>query len=356
MRDTEHTLRSNLRLTRFEQKFRPVSKPSGVNLQSEARFRVSGIDFFASLCLVALYVSITAFFPINSPLLGILIALLYSILAEYFTINKKMMISSILTIYFISQGFMHAFIIQIIVPGYDLTMLKYTPSGIMGLISPYSGMLMIAASAALLFLYWKYSKMPFAFALGALTLTEFPFWFLRIFFPHLDTPELDIIMFVGALGLFATAIWWDLSDVYRKTDRTEIAWWCHLFAGALAINMLAYWALGLNASDKIPYMEFALAMSTMSAGQAKMVFIIAALALFVSIVTDRRHYLVYSLVYLLIAVGTALGETSRFPAQAGMLLSVLMLGLIIFWNAIRHQMLAFLPVSVRAQLLRPTGD
>ena len=41
------------------------------------------------------------------------------------------------------------------------------------------------------------------------------------------------IVFVLGLGVFAFAMWWDMSDRERRTRRSDVAFWLHLAAAPL---------------------------------------------------------------------------------------------------------------------------
>lgn len=143
-----------------------------------------------------------------------------------------------------------------------------------------------------------------------------------------------------SLPILGWAIWWDLTDIRRETERSQAAFWlhvccgflitrsaCSLFTGNDALNMNL--SVGLGSDQQGPF------------------FVIFALCLLVSLILDRRSLLVSSVLPML-ALFERMGE-----ARLGLFaMGCFLLLLAYFWNAARVALLRRLPIMIVAQLPR----
>jgi len=137
------------------------------------------------------------------------------------------------------------------------------------------------------------------------------------------------------IAVFALAMNFDMADLARRTQKTDMAFWLHLLAAPLIVH---------------PLVQGLTDVTTMTQGGAISIFVIFALLSVVALVVDRRALLVSSLLYL----GYALSQfTSVAGAEWGgaaltvLLVGAIVLGLSIAWKPLRQLILAVMPASVR---------
>jgi hypothetical protein len=139
------------------------------------------------------------------------------------------------------------------------------------------------------------------------------------------------------LGLlvFSLAMFFDMSDLNRRTPKTDMAFWLHLLAAPLIVHPLVQGFANVGA---------------MTQGDAIRVFVIFAVLGVVALIVDRRAMLVSSLLY----VGYALSQFISFGAATtgNTALTVLILGTIVLalsiaWKPLRKILLSFLPANIR---------
>lgn len=145
---------------------------------------------------------------------------------------------------------------------------------------------------------------------------------------------------VCGLAVFAFAMKWDLSDPGRKTIRADIAFWLHLLAAPLIAHPLFYW-MGVTSGEEI------------SALTALGVIAIYLLFGLVALAVDRRALLVSALAYVLIALVALFRDSGA--VEAGVALTALIIGsallaLSAFWSPIRSALIGNLPESLRVRL------
>ncbi len=138
----------------------------------------------------------------------------------------------------------------------------------------------------------------------------------------------------------AHAIWWDLSDVRRETERSQIAFWLHCVAGFLIIGsiglLLGTESIDPNGPRRMVY----------SASDFAIVFAMITAAATISLLLDRRSFLtgaIFPLCWMLSPGGVPLGV----PIAGGLLLFFT-----IYWAQMRTKLLEKLPRKIAAQLPR----
>ncbi|MBX5228222.1 hypothetical protein HJC06_17695 [Rhizobium sp. NLR9b] len=164
------------------------------------------------------------------------------------------------------------------------------------------------------------------------------------FVDHLGV--LAAVAFVCALGLFATALYFDLGDRLRRTTRSDIAFWLHLGA-APALLYSAVSLLSFGESGRI----FDLA--NMSARTPVVVATVAALML-IGLVIDRRAFVTSGLLSLGFAIfsvvrkGNATVDTYIFTTLIVVGAIVLIIGT--GWMPLRRLVLRALPPAIANRL------
>ena len=150
---------------------------------------------------------------------------------------------------------------------------------------------------------------------------------------------------VYGLALFAVAMWWDMSDIYRQTRRADVAFWLHLAAASLIVHSL-FAMLGLSAEG-------------MDGPSAFVTILLYLLFCAVALIVDRRAMMVAGLLYVLAAFGALtfwIGTRSTAFTLAAIFVGASLLALSVFWAHLRGLLLDRLPQKLRAQLPRSRVD
>lgn len=192
------------------------------------------------------------------------------------------------------------------------------------------------------FVYWRSTKFP---PLPAIMVALFILCGTLPFQPEFGPINRDfriynIAMMGAATVVLAWATWWDLTDIRRETERSQVAFWLHCCAGffisrgayALVTGHMALeenFALGLGEENIFPFL---------------MIFCTSVL---ISLLLDRRSLLLGSIMPTIIFFGNIGSEVY------GILFSGLTLLIFtVFWRGWRQRMLQLLPPAVAAQLPR----
>jgi hypothetical protein len=207
-----------------------------------------------------------------------------------------------------------------------------------------NGIYASAASAAAIaaFAFWRRFRVPIAVAattgMAALALLFGIFYAAKINELMGITPLL--IAMVAGLAIFGYAMWWDVSDRERKTQRSDVAFWLHMIAAPMIAHAL-FGLLGVSDGDEV------------SVGMVATVLGLYGFFALVAVAVDRRALLVSALAYVLIAL-TALFRTFGM-IELSMALTALIIGsalllLSAFWAPIRKRVLKLLPVKIAERL------
>jgi hypothetical protein len=197
-------------------------------------------------------------------------------------------------------------------------------------------------SAVVSFAFWRRFRVPISVAattgMAALALL-FGIFYLAKINEWMGIAPLLIAMVAG-IGIFAYAMWWDVGDRERKTQRSDIAFWLHMIAAPMIAHAL-FGLLGVSEGQDV------------SMGTVIAVVCLYGFFALVAIAVDRRALLVSALAYVLIAL-TALFRTFGM-IELSMALTALIIGsalllLSAFWAPIRKRVLNLLPVQIAERL------
>ncbi len=246
-------------------------------------------------------------------------------LAEYFIRVQRMALPSIV-------------LLLAFVAGVSMTVLLFLVGSewSSGNESPLVALLSCLAGALAAWLHWRRFQVPITVAAGAVTLVGALLFSLLALFPALKEIML-LLVFVAGLLLFATAMWWDVSDRLRQTRRSDVAFWLHLAAAPLLVHPI-FALLGVFDQQG-------------SLLQALLVGLLYLLIALVSISIDRRALMVSALVYVLYAITTLLreyGVVSLSFAFSALLIGAGLLVLSAFWHRCRVWVLGFYSDRLRA--------
>ena len=196
--------------------------------------------------------------------------------------------------------------------------------------------------------HWRRFRVPITVAAGAGALALAGFVAL---FENLD-PELMMaselgrwFVFGAGTAIFAYAMWWDMSDVERRTRNNDTAFWLHLLAAPMIAHPV--FSLASNGDEQT-------VLSSLG------VVILYVLFGFVALAIDRRAFLVSATGYLIFAISSlARAADGAFGYLNAVTLSCLVVGgtmlcLGAFWKNMRSPVVAVLPRGLRARL--PVND
>ncbi|WP_221793404.1 hypothetical protein [Oceanobacter mangrovi] len=189
--------------------------------------------------------------------------------------------------------------------------------------------------ALLVGLHWWRFRVPITVAAGTATLMLYLIGLGMKVWPE-DTQWL--LFLVAGLAVFMLAMWWDLSDRQRLTHRADVAFWLHLLAAPLIVHPLF---LGVGFFD-----------DGASSSQALFVIVAYLVLVVLSLVIDRRAFMVSSLGYVIYALNQLLDDTGIEigAALVGVVMGSALLLLSAWWHAARRQLVQRLPPSWQARL------
>lgn len=195
-------------------------------------------------------------------------------------------------------------------------------------------------------LFWVRMRAPIAIA-AAIGMAAMAIVFGIIYIAGITdlwTPLPLILTLSAGIGIFGYAMWWDISDTNRATQRSDIAFWLHMLAAPMISHAL-FGMIGVSDGDRM--------------SSAAVVAVVGLYAFFatVAIIVDRRALLVSALAYVLIAM-TALfrnfGVIELGVALTALIIGSALLLLSAFWAPIRRKIMRVLPNSIVSRLSSAT--
>ncbi len=201
-----------------------------------------------------------------------------------------------------------------------------------------AGLVAVVAAAA----HWRRFRVPIGMAALTAGGVAAAVGLVVLVAPNLLETHLRAVLFVAGLAVFAFAMRWDVSDLERRTRRSDVAFWLHVLAAPLLVHPLA----GFSGAEFLrgPTSPLpAIAMFAVLAG--------------VAIVVDRRALLVSGLAYFGGSI-LVLIEKSGWSGEVVGAVTVGVVGtsiivLSIAWTPLRDHLLRFVPASVRAVVPAP---
>ena len=193
--------------------------------------------------------------------------------------------------------------------------------------------------------HWRRFRVPVTVAAATAALVGVAIAGLAEIAPDFVREWFTALVLGSGLGVFALAMYWDRSDPERRTRRADVAFWLHLVASVLIVHPVF---LSLGGDDP----------ASREAWKAWSVVGLYALMGVVALIVDRRALLVSGLLYLVLAVGGLIGEVVAtgmdFEVSSFFIGAVLLL-LSVFWKAARASLLAKLPAAWQAGLPAASG-
>lgn len=287
----------------------------------EENFRLIGgfNDIFIVIaCLLLLFSSLWVLEKIDSNLGYFVFAALSWGLSEFFVRKRKMALPAIVLLLSFLGGI------------FALSM---------SLLNPFllEASLLFAAAIVVMVAYfhWLRFNVPITIAIGALAGVVVLVLVTMSIFP--STKEwFSVIIFVCGIMVFLFAMYWDSSDTDRTTRRSDVAFWLHLLSAPLIIHPV-FSSLGiLNGEENLWSMT--------------VVIVLYLLVTSISIIIDRRVFMVSSLVYVLYALSGLIetyGVVGYGFALTGILIGGSLLLLSAYWHSVRANLVSKLPIQIK---------
>jgi hypothetical protein len=263
-----------------------------------------------------------------SPFAGFAVAGAAWALAEYFTRERRMALPSILLLLAFAGCLFGGFIV--------LLGTALFPSDVRDT-QERSFALAAALSAAFtaggVWLHWRRFMVPITVAAGAATLAGLLLALAVAALPAIADHILKLLLTAG-IGVFALAMWWDMSDRTRTTRRSDVAFWLHLLAAPMMVHPI-FAMMGMLHGQAAP-------------AQASLVIAIYIALAFVALAIDRRALMVSALAYVLYALSSLIEQSGAVDLSFGLTALIIGSALLLlsaFWTAARRQVVGLLPAD-----------
>ena len=208
--------------------------------------------------------------------------------------------------------------------------------------------------------YWRY-RVPLSLAM--LLFSLFTLLLAAVFYliglatgasnVVLDYPLLSLgIMFAAALGAFAVAMRFDLSDPNRRTRRSDVAFWLHLATAPALLYTAILLIFQLEAGNSDTFFIN----STEHGGypQALIIVAVVVIMMLIGLIIDRRAFVTAGLMSLGVAIGAILRQNNAGFDKVSFIV-LMIVGLIVLvigvgWPHLRRTVVRLLPASVQRRL------
>jgi len=279
--------------------------------------------FIVIACALLLFSSLWAVRTID-PRLGLAtFAVLSWLLTEFFVLKRKMAFPAIMLLLAFIGGV------------FNLSMAVFAFLGEQAMMVA-TGLSVIAA-----YCHWRRFNVPITIAAGTAATIGF---IVSAFVSMFATPDtvnvltdwILVVIFCCGILTFLFAMYWDASDRKRVTNRTDTAFWLHLLAAPLIIHPVFLSVGILNGDESVSSIAVIIAL-----------YIVMSL---ISIIIDRRAFMVSSLVYVLYAISSLMsmyGDVGTNFAITGMAIGAALLLLSALWHPVRGMIVAVLPNAIK---------
>jgi hypothetical protein len=288
------------------------------------------------------------------PVIGFALASIGWALSEYFVRRRRMVLPGIfLLIVFVLGNVFGWFALSLVLPGPAQFQSHIAPYPLREALTPLRGLVTTAGIFLACALYWWRFRLPLAYAAMVLAAYNLPIYLSRICLHH-RSPGLEDAMLIGCgIGTFVLAMWWDMSDVYRQTRRSDIAFWLHGLAGFLLANTLLHLLTGLSPSAGVSIQQFSDTLIHLDLLKSFQILLLYGAFYVIALLIDRRALMLAGLPFVTLAFGTIFGEHGgALPVMGTVSLGLLILVTATWWTQIRRFLLNRIPETTRAQLPR----
>ncbi len=253
------------------------------------------------------------------------------LLAEYFTRRRRMALPSILLMFGFVGGIGVGLsgVLAANGPWIEETLHLTTNAArqqVAG--SLFAGVGLITAIAA--WVHWQRFMVPITVAAGAMAVVGIAISLIVGFLPE-ARDWMNVMLLVAGVVMFVFAMRWDMSDLERRTRRSDVAFWLHLAAAPLIAHPI-FRMLGVLEGDA-------------SMGIAAVVIALYVVFAVVALAVDRRALLVSSLVYVLWAMYALFqhsGAVELAAALTALVIGSALLTLSAFWQPMRRGVVGLL--------------
>lgn len=301
-----------------------VLRGQGAALADEEDFRLlSGFnDIFVAIASLILMAAATWLLHRTGWLASLTVAALAWGLAEYFVREKRLALTAILLMVAFSGGVFLgiAHLVHDLGFSEEISMVP-------------ASLITIGA----IWLHWRRFRVPVTVAVGAAAGVGFLLALVLSFdFGPLSKSKLILpFIFISGLAVLALAIKWDSGDPFRRTRRSDVAFWLHLLAAPLLVHP-AFHLLDV----------FGLELDLVRVGVVLGIYLLMA---GLSLILDRRALMVSALGYVIYAFGQLFenfGSGGQGFAVSALLIAASLLLLAAFWRPVRALALNCLPEDI----------
>lgn len=148
-----------------------------------------------------------------------------------------------------------------------------------------------------------------------------------------------------ATGTMIAGIWWDLTDIRRETERSQVAFWLHCLAGVLMSRALFWLLTGTGMEDG------QLILTGLPVADIPYVLLMVAGAAVISLLLDRRSLLVGCLVPT-VGIFDQFGNSALAAVMGLLVAGSSLIFFSVTWSDLRTRLLAIVPTRLAAQLPR----
>jgi hypothetical protein len=262
---------------------------------------------------------------------GFAVAATSWMLAEYFTAKRRMALPSILLMLGFTGGIAAglAGIFAANIPWIEEQMHLASDTQkqqLAGGVSAVVGLLTAAAT----WIHWKRFMVPITVAAGAMAIVGVGVALVLAFVPQAKDWVNEMLLVAG-VAMFFFAMRWDMSDLTRRTRRSDVAFWLHLAAAPLIAHPVFH-MLGVFDGE-------------VTGPVAAVVIALYLVFAFVALAVDRRALLVSSLIYVLwamYALFQATGAVELAAALTALVIGSALLLLSAFWQPVRRMVVGLL--------------
>jgi hypothetical protein len=291
-------------------------------------------DIFVSIAILLLLAAVAG---IGGSIYAVLAPMAVTVtawgLAEYFTGRRRMALPSILLLLAfvggVAASFTTMFAVNADAIGRWIESLSRDQNVQIGIASVIAA-LIAGVTAGAAWLHWRRFMVPITVAAGAVAVVGVAMALIVGLIPPARDAVLPLVLVAG-VAMFAFAMRWDISDLQRRTRRSDVAFWLHLAAAPMIAHALFH-MLGVFDGD-------------IGVVQAVVVLALYVGFALVALAVDRRALLVSSLVYVLFALYALFqqaGAVELSAAFTGLVIGSALLLLSAFWQSARRRVVGLL--------------
>lgn len=276
--------------------------------------------FIVIACGLLLFSSFSVLESLSSTFAYVVFAAIAWGLAEFFVLRRKMALPAIVLLVAFVGG----------VAGMSDSLLSVT--------SETGAILAAVLASVAAYIHWQRFNVPVTIAVGVMAVIGLFLAILDAAFPNLES-VISAVLFLCGVLVFLFAMTWDSADRARLNYRSDVAFWLHLLAAPLIIHPI--------------FTELEIIQGEESLFSMLVVIVLYVFVTLLSIVIDRRVFMVSALVYVIYALSGLLdryGMIGSSFALTGVVIGALLLSLSAYWHRVRAVLVGLLPDSLQERL------